>query len=156
MGNSKGKYYTELYNTITNINNHNNTPLSSANIQEAVLEVMREDEEESITDAKNFTTYTSSLASSTQRENSNATFASEKLENSDNLLDAVSNMKINNVGYELNTATASDAQVEFLSNKDKFTHTSNGITRQTLLNSRTISIGHKEVSVFTPPTNPSI
>ena len=67
MGNSKGKYYTELYNTITNINNHNNTPLSSANIQEAVLEVMREDEEESITDADNVTVDVLSHTSSSQR-----------------------------------------------------------------------------------------
>ena len=88
---------------------------------------MREDEEEKITDANNVTADTLSLASNTQRENPNAEFASEKLENSDYLVDAVANMKINNVGYELNAATASDAQVEFLSNKDKFTHTSYSI-----------------------------
>ena len=80
----------------------------------------------------------------------------EKLENSDKLVDPVTNMKINNVGYELNAATASDAQVEFLSNKDKFTHTSNGITHQTLLSSWMIRIRNKEVSVLSPPKNPNI
>ena len=42
--NSKEKYYTKLYNTITDFNDHNNTPLSSMDIWEAVLRVMKEDE----------------------------------------------------------------------------------------------------------------
>ena len=62
-------------------------------------------------DADNVTSDMCSLASSSQRENSNAVFASEKLENSDDIVDAVSNMTINDVRCELNTATASDAQV---------------------------------------------
>ena len=45
MENSKEKYYTELYITITNSNGHNNTPLSRLNIRKAVLRSMREDEE---------------------------------------------------------------------------------------------------------------
>ena len=57
-------------------------------------------------------------------------FAREKLENSVNLVDAVENMTINGAGCELNTATASDAQVELASDPNKITHTSNGDTDQ--------------------------
>ena len=60
-----------------------------------------------------------SLVSIPQRENSNAIFASEKLENLDKLVDVVSNMAIKDVGYELNTETASDAKFEFASNSEK-------------------------------------
>ena len=72
---------------------------------------MREDEGEAITDAINVTADTFSLDSSSQREKLNAIFASEKLENSDNIVNAVTNMTINDVKYELNTATDSDSQV---------------------------------------------
>ena len=47
---------------------------------------MREEEEEAITDAKNITTDMLSLALSPQREKLNAIFASEKLENSNEIL----------------------------------------------------------------------
>ena len=43
---SKENYYTELSNTITNFNDKNNTTLSNVKTQEAILKVMREDEEE--------------------------------------------------------------------------------------------------------------
>ena len=43
---NKEKYYTELSNTITNFNDKNNTTLSNVKTQEAILKVMREDEEE--------------------------------------------------------------------------------------------------------------
>ena len=33
MATSKYKYYTEMCNTLTNYNDHNNTPLSNANIR---------------------------------------------------------------------------------------------------------------------------
>ena len=57
-------------------------------------------------------------------------FASEKLENSNKLVNAVAKMIINDVGYELNTATASDAQVEFSRDLDGITDTKNGITHK--------------------------
>ena len=65
-------------------------------------------------------------------------------------------MKINFVGYKLNSATASDAQVEFASDPDGITHNSNGITHQNLLSSWMIEIRHKEVSVLSPPMDPRI
>ena len=48
----KGKYYTEMSNTIPTFNDNNNKSLSNVNIQEAILKVIIEHEEESITDAK--------------------------------------------------------------------------------------------------------
>ena len=83
-------------------------------------------------------------------------FASEKLENLDNLVNAVANMTINGVIYELNTATTSDAQFEFASNTDKITHTRNGDTHQKVLSSRMIRIFHEDMSVFSPPTDTKI
>ena len=117
--NLKEDYCTKLYNTITDFNDSNNMPLSSLNIPEAYLRVMREDEEVSIMDSTTVTADVFSNASISQRENSNVIFASEKLENSDNLVDLVANMEINNVRYDLNTATASDAQVEFVRYPEK-------------------------------------
>ena len=61
MENSKDKYYTELCNTITNYNDCKNTPLSNMNIWEEILQVMREEEEESMRDADNVTDDTFSL-----------------------------------------------------------------------------------------------
>ena len=130
---SKENYYTELNNNITNFNDNNNTSLSNAKIQEAVMRVTREDEEGEITDANNVTNDTWSLVSSSQRENLNAMFTSEKLEKSDELVDAVKNMKMNDVGYELNTTTKSDAQVNITRNLDTVTHTINGIIDQIAL-----------------------
>ena len=86
---------------------------------------------------------------SSQRENPNAIFTSEKLEKLDELVDAFKNLKINDAGYELNTATASGAQGNCTSDPDTVTHTSNGVLDQTLLSCRTIG----EVSVLHPPTN---
>ena len=89
----------------------------------------------------------------------NEVFASEKLEDLNNIVNTVAsfeNMKINDVGYELNAATVRDAQVKFLRDPDRITHTNNEITHQNLLSSWTIGIRHEEVSVFPPPTNPII
>ena len=69
MENSKDKYYMELCNTITDYYDCNNTPLSNMNIHEAILQVMREEEEATITDANNITAYTFGLAFSPHREN---------------------------------------------------------------------------------------
>ena len=78
-------------------------------------------------------------------------FVSEKLENSNKLVNTVANTRINDVRYKLNAATTSDAQVEFASDPDRITHTNNGITHQHLLSSRMIEIRHGEVSVLDPP-----
>ena len=96
---------------------------------------------------------------SQQKENLNAILTSEKLENSNNLVNAVAifeNMTINDIIYGLNTATASDIQVEFASDLDRSTHTNNGITYQHLLSIRMISIWHKEVSVLPTMMTPRI
>ena len=143
----------ELCNTTINYNDLNNTPLSNMNIQEAILQVMKEEEEEAITDATNATADTFSLVFIPLRGNLNAVFTSEKLENTNELVNAVANMKINDVGYELNAATASDAHVEFLINPDRNTHTNNEITQQNLLSSWMIGIRHKNVHVLPPPTD---
>ena len=97
---------------------------------------MREEEEEETTDSNNVTADTLSIVFSPQRENPNAMFASEKLENSNDLVNAVAsfeNMTINDVGYELNTETTSEAHVELASNPDVINHTKNGITHKNLL-----------------------
>ena len=61
---------------MTNFNNHKNTPLSSMNTREEILQVTREKEEELMTDAKNVTSENFSLTFSPQIDNSNVIFAS--------------------------------------------------------------------------------
>ena len=58
------------------------------------LKFIREDGEESITDANNVTTYVFSNASNSQREILNAIFRSEKLEKLDYLVNAINNVTI--------------------------------------------------------------
>ena len=60
---------------------------------------MIEDEEESITDANNVTADAFSHSSSSQRENLNAIFTSEKLEKLDKLVNAINNLITNYDGY---------------------------------------------------------
>ena len=55
MLDKKENYYTELRNTITTFNYNNNSPLSNANIREAIVKLIMEDEVESIMDVNNFT-----------------------------------------------------------------------------------------------------
>ena len=55
-------------------------------------------------------------------------------------------MTINNVGYELNTATVSDVQVDLASNPDTITQTSNGMIDQKYL-----VTGPSEKSISSPP-----
>ena len=85
----------------------------------------------------------------------NAIFVSERLENSNKLVNTVTsfeNTTINDVGYELNTATSSGEKFKFASDLDRITHNSTGIAQKTLLNIRMIST----VSVLTPLINPKI
>ena len=112
----------EMCNTLTDSNDRNNTPLFNANIRESIHEVM---EEGSITDANNVTVDIFSHTSSAQRENENAIFTGEKLDKSDELVDAVNNSTINNAKYyESNTATASDSQGNIAYNLETVTHNS--------------------------------
>ena len=148
----KENYHTELSDIITIFNDNKNTLLSSMNILKAIFKVIIENEEESITEANNVSYDAFSYASSSYRENPNAIFTSEKLEKLDELVDAINNLTINNTGYELNTATASDAQGDLTSDPDIVTHTSNVILDQNILSCQT----YGEVSVLPPPTNPTI
>ena len=77
-------------------------------------------------DANIVTTGTCSHVYSAQRENANTIFTNDKLDKSDELVDAFQNLKINYAKrYESNTAPPSDAQGNLRSNPEKFTHTSN-------------------------------
>ena len=71
---------------------------------------------------------------------------------SDKLVDVVKNIRIKNVGYDLNTATARDAKFNLVLDPDTVTHTSNVIMDQKLLSCRSI----QEVSVSPPPTKSRI
>ena len=113
MANSKNNYYTEIFNTLTDYNERNNTPLINSNIIKAIRKFM---EEESLTDANNVTADTFSHDSSAQRENANAIFTNEKLDKSYELVDAVMNLTIDDAEYyESKTATISDAQGDLTS-----------------------------------------
>ena len=103
-------------------------------------------------DATNITAEMFSHAPSSQRENPNEIFTSERLEKSDELVDTINNLTRNNSKYELNTATAIYSQGNLMSNPDTVTHNRNRILDQQLLSCQTI----REDSVLTPPTNPSI
>ena len=41
MATSRDRYYTEMFNTLTDYNDHKNTPLSNANIREEILKVIK-------------------------------------------------------------------------------------------------------------------
>ena len=63
----------------------------------------------------------------TQRENSNAIYTSEKLVKSDEMVEAVNNLTINDAKYyRSSTATASDTQVDLIHNPETDPCTSNG------------------------------
>ena len=46
MANEKDKYWTKIYDNLTNYNDRNHTPLSNAKIREAIHKVMLEEQEE--------------------------------------------------------------------------------------------------------------
>ena len=88
-------------------------------------------EEESIIDADNIPADTFSHTSSSQRENANTIFTSEKLEKPDELVDVVKKLKINNAKYyESNTEITSETQDNLTSYPGAVTHTSNNIFEQ--------------------------
>ena len=106
--------------------------------------------EESITDANNITADTFSHVSNVYRENENKIFTSEKIDKSDELVDAVKNLTINNAKYyESNTVTVSDTQGDLACNPETINHTSNINFEQKLLSYQT-------TPVLSPPKNLSI
>ena len=110
----RDKYRTEMYKTLTDYNDRNNTILSNAKIREAIRKVI---EEESTVDSNNVTADTFIHATNTQRDNTNAIFTSDKLDKLDKLVDALNNLAINDAEYyESNTATACDSQGDIIRN----------------------------------------
>ena len=106
-------------------------------------------EEESIIDADNIPADTFSHTSSSQRENANTIFTSEKLEKPDELVDVVKKLKINNAKYyESNTATVSDAQGNLTINPETVTHSSNSIFEN--------KFSCRTIHVLFPPRNPGV
>ena len=107
---SRDRYYMEMFKTLTDYNYCNNTPLSNVMIRKFI-------KNESIADTNNVTADTFIHTLNTQIDNANAVFTSEKLDKSDELVDVVKNLTINNAKYyESNTATASNAQVDLTHN----------------------------------------
>ena len=82
MVTSRYKYYTEMFNNLTDYNDRNNAPISNQKIQKSMHKVM---DEESILNANNVTADTFSHKLNTQRYNANAIFTSEKLDKSDKM-----------------------------------------------------------------------
>ena len=88
--------------------------------------------------------------SNTNRENANIIFTSDKLDKTEELVDAVNILTINYAEYyESNTATASDAQGDLTHNQEIVTQTSNGNFEQKILRNLTIP-------VLPPTMNPGI
>ena len=78
-----------MFNTLTDYNDINNTPLFNAKIWEAISKVI---EEESTADDNNVTVDTFSHMSNTKRYNANAKFTIENLDKFDELVDTVKNL----------------------------------------------------------------
>ena len=93
-------YYTKLGNTITTFNENNDALLSNASIQDGIVKVVIKYEEELKTDANNVFTDAFIHASSSQRENMDLIFTSEKLDKLDELVNTINNLTIDNCGYE--------------------------------------------------------
>ena len=85
-----------MFNTLTDYNDRNNTPLSNDNIREAIRKIT---EKQLIQDANKITVDTFSHTSNTQRYNANTIFTSEKLDKSDELADALKDPTINDTKY---------------------------------------------------------
>ena len=96
----------------------------------------------------------------TQRENANAIFTGEKLDKSDELVDSVKNLTINNAKYyESNTATASDAQGDLTLDPETVTHTSNGnepVTRTSNRHFEQKLLSNRTIPAVVPTMNPRI
>ena len=99
------KYYTEMYKTLVDYKDHNNTPLSNDKIQQAMNKVIAEEEvdERYITlDAHNLTMNTfcqSPVTTNTQGKNANAILTSEIINNLDALAETLKGLTIKDDGY---------------------------------------------------------
>ena len=135
MENPKDKYWTKMYDTITNYNDQNHTPLSNEKIREAIHKLTLKEQAE----ANNVTVD----MFSTQRKKSedliikavNLTISNKS---GNGLIDKVANLKINKVVKNLikksanmtinevrnilNGENASDVQVQFAGDSDRILH----------------------------------
>ena len=107
-------------------------------------------EEESIADANDVTADTLSHISNTQRDDTKAVFPREKLDESDDLLDALNYLTINDAEYyESNTVTVCEEQGDPTCNPETVTHTSN--ENETVTNTSNRSFEQKILSNRTIP-----
>ena len=147
MATSIDRYYTENFKILTDYNEQNNAPLLNENIRESIHKVT---EEESILDTNNVTADTFSHTPNTQIENENTIFTSKKLDKSDELVDILNYLTINEAKYyESDTAIASDSQGDPTHDPETVTHNSNRNEKVTHTSNR--SFGHKLLSDRTIP-----
>ena len=101
-GNSRDKYYTKIYETLIDYNDHNDAPLSNENIEYAINKFITEEESDSHNinfDAHNVTADTFSQTFNTQRVNENAILTSAKLDKSEEMSETLKELKIIGAGY---------------------------------------------------------
>ena len=99
-------------------------------------------EQESISDANNVTEYTFSHKSNTQTENVNTIFTSDKIDKSNDLVDTVNNLIINDAEYfKSNKDTASDTQGDLPIDPETLNTTSNG--NETVTHTSNGNVGQK-------------
>ena len=98
METPRDQYYTELYRTITDLNDCNGETFSNYNIRYAIHRFIVEEE----ADSRDLTADTfcqTPVTPNTQGENENAILTSERLNNSDALKVTLKGLKINEAGY---------------------------------------------------------
>ena len=155
MANEKEKDWSEIYDTITNYNEWNNTRLSNIRIREDTNKKILEEQSE----ANNVTVdmlspqrnKTEDLIDKVENLviNNIGNYLIEKFATStinytgNNLINKVTSLTISDVRNHLNRSNGSDTQVQFAGD-------SAGIFHQNLFSRRMISIGYKEVPVVVP------
>ena len=134
MVTSREEYYTKMYDTIINYNDRNDAPFSNEKTQQAIHEVIVEEEfyAHNITfDDHNVNADTFSQTTNTQRDNPNTILTSEKLDKLDALSETLNKLTINDAGYyELDSANADDATGDTASDPKTVTHISGGNKRK--------------------------
>ena len=103
---------------------------------------------------------TFSHISNTQRENANVIFTSDKLDKSEDLVDAEKNLTINNTKYyESGISTVNDVQGDLKCNPETVTHASNGNKTVTHTNNRNFKqnlLSNRTIPVVVPMMNLNI
>ena len=150
-----------MYDTITNYNERNHTPLSKAKIREAINKVILEERSEP-------NNVTVGMFNTMRKKGENVINKVKKLTINDvgndlidkgmnmtinntgnDMIGCVSNLTINNVGYDLNGTNTSNVQFQLAGDPA-------GKTDQNLLSIRKTKIILEEVPVLDPPMEQSI